>query len=356
VADEAAGTERLVVVAETAIAETSARADLRDLIAEASVALLESPPDEIVLVPPRAVPKTSSGKIRRTATRELYQAGALGRVGRPLWWQLGRLALSGSAGRLRQSLATAAEFAYAAWWWTVLVTLACAVWPLVLVLPRRRSRHAIVGGAIRLQFRLTGIGFTVEREGDDVPPRGVVIVSNHASYLDGGVVSAAIPGLLGFVVAARFGRQVIAGNFLRRLGTIFVGNATGGLGDAEDAALRALQAGERLVIFPEGRLRRMPGLLSFYHGPFLIAARAGVPVVPVTLRGTRSVLRNSRNWFPRRAPVHVHVGRPIKAEGRDFDAALKLSRAVRAEMLRYSHEPDLGGEVVDFGIPEGERR
>jgi 1-acyl-sn-glycerol-3-phosphate acyltransferase len=354
--DETSGTERLIVVAESALADPTAREGLSRRISDASVSILESPPDEVVLVPPHAIPKTSSGKIRRAATRQLYEAGALGRIGRPLWWQLGRLAISGSGGWLRRSLGTAGKFAYAAWWWTVLVGLACIVWPLVMVLPRRNWRHAAVGNGIRFFFKLTGIRFTVERSAEDVPLRDVVIVSNHSSYLDGGVISAAIPGPLGFLVAARFGRQFVAGSFLRRLGTIFVGDAEGELSGAEDAAVHALEEGERVVIFPEGRLRRMPGLLSFYPGPFLISASAGVPVVPVTLRGTRSVLRNSRNWFPRRAPIHVNVGKPIRPEGSDFEAAVKLSRAVRAEVLRESREPDLGGEVVDFGIPMAERR
>ena len=51
----------------------------------------------------------------------------------------------------------------------------------------------------------------------NVPERDVVIVSNHGSYLDGGVVSAAIDGPLTFVVTERFGHQLVAGPFLRRL-------------------------------------------------------------------------------------------------------------------------------------------
>jgi 1-acyl-sn-glycerol-3-phosphate acyltransferase len=144
----------------------------------------------------------------------------------------------------------------------------------------------------RALFALTGIRFTTDSD-SPVPDRDVVIVVNHASYLDGAAVSAALPRPLAFVVTERFARQFFAGTLLRRLGTVFVGEAGSGLHGSEDAALRAVRAGERLVVFPEGRLRRMPGLLSFYPGPFLVAAEASMPVVPVNLSGTRSKTSDS---------------------------------------------------------------
>ena len=346
--DEATGTERLIVVAETRLTDAAARADLKQRILEASSAILEIPPEEIVLAPPHAVPKTSSGKIRRSATRDLYESGALGRPGRALWWQLGRLLLSGAAGRFARGARTAGEFAYDGWWWSVLVLIAALVWPLVILSPRRRWRHAVIGTGVRMLFRLTGIRFTVE-QASPVPPRDVIIVSNHASYLDAGVISAAIGGPLAFVAAERFGRQFVAGNLMRRIGTIFVGGAAPSLRGAEDATLGAVRAGERLVMFPEGRLRRMPGLLSFYPGPFIVAAKAAVPVVPVTLTGTRSVLRDGNHWFPRRAPITVSIGKPVLAEADDFESALKLSNIVRAEILEHCREPDLGREEIEFG-------
>lgn len=346
--DKASGTERLVLVAETRVTEASQRTDLTRRILEATGTILEMPADEVVLAPPHAVPKTSSGKIRRGATRELYESGALGREERALWRQLSRLAMSSAAGRVRRGARLVAEYLYAGWWWSVLFIVAIGVWPLVVALPRRSLRHAVVGAGIRTLFRLTGIQFMVERVGT-APSRDAIIVPNHTSYLDGGVVSAAIRGPLCFVVAERFGRQFVAGRLLRALHTLFVGGAAPGLHAAEDAALAALRAGERLVVFPEGRLRRMPGLLSFYPGPFMLAAKAGVPVVPVTLTGVRSLLRGGDQWFPRRGRVGVRIGAPIRAEGRDMQAALKLSEAVRADILAHCNEPDLGRERIEFG-------
>lgn len=346
--DKASGTERLVVVAETRLTDTAARADLTQRILDATAQVGETPADEVVLAPPRAIPKTSSGKIRRAATRALYETGALGRKERAAWRQISRLAIASGAGRLARDFRTLGDYAYAAWWWSVLVLIACGLWPLVVGLPRRAWRHAAVGAGIRLLFRLTGTAFSVDRAGS-LPERDVILVPNHTSYLDGGLISAAMKGPLAFVVAERFGRQFVAGRFLRALGTVFVGGGEPGLHEAEQAALAALQRGERLVIFPEGRLRRMPGLLSFYTGPFVLAAKAQVPIVPVTLTGARSLLRDGGQWFPRRGRAGVRIGAAVQPTGGDFAAALKLSEEVRADILAHCREPDLGRERIEFG-------
>ena len=73
-------------------------------------------------------------------------------------------------------------------------------------------------------------------------------------------------------------------------------------------------------------------------------------MVPVTLTGTRSVLRHSGQWFPRRAAIHVHIGKPIHASGTDFNAALALGQAARDAILAAGREPDLGREEIEFGI------
>ena len=85
---------------------------------------------------------------------------------------------------------------------------------------------------------------------------------------------------------------------------------------------------------------RNTGLAAFRAGAFQAAAQAGVPVVPVALRGVRSVLRDG-TWYPRRHPVAVSFGAPILPDGDDWAATLRLRDRVRAEILRHCGEPDL---------------
>ena len=89
------GTEKLVVVAESRETDNAARQELIRHINGLTVDLLGTPPDDVVLAPPNAVLKTSSGKIRRSATREIYCGEGFARGGRSLWLQVVRLSLAG---------------------------------------------------------------------------------------------------------------------------------------------------------------------------------------------------------------------------------------------------------------------
>jgi 1-acyl-sn-glycerol-3-phosphate acyltransferase len=181
-----------------------------------------------------------------------------------------------------------------------------------------------------------------------IPSGAAMIIANHASYLDGAVLAATIPGELSFIAKQELAEQLIAGPFLRRIGTIFVRrtDARGGVEDTA-AALAAAQAGKRIVSFPEGTFARMPGLLGFRLGAFMVAAQADIPVVPVVLRGTRSILRSDQ-WFPRHGPISVHIGRTFAAGGHDFDAAVRLRDAARAAVLVQCGEPDLVREPISL--------
>jgi len=94
------------------------------------------------------------------------------------------------------------------------------------------------------------------------------------------------------------------------------------------------------VFFPEGTFTRVPGLLPFHMGAFTAAAHAGVPLVPVVIRGTRSLLRDESR-FPRRVVVKIHIGAPIAPAGREWTAAVKLRDAARGAILQQLGEPDL---------------
>jgi 1-acyl-sn-glycerol-3-phosphate acyltransferase len=134
--------------------------------------------------------------------------------------------------------------------------------------------------------------------------------------------------------------------YLRSIGSVFVDRLDAQRGVEDTARFAgAARGGRSLVVFPEGTFRRMPGLLPFRMGAFVIAAQSGVPVVPVTLRGTRSALRDGQ-WLFRRSALGVTFSAPVDPGGSDWNAAIRLRDATRAEMLRLCGEPDLGEETV----------
>ena len=325
---------------ETRATDPEVLADLRRRVSEITLEIIENPPDEVVLVPPRTVPKTSSGKIRRAAARALFEEGGLSTKSKPLWWQVTRLTLSGFRPQLHRGLNVLASLFYTAYWWGVILLLGGIVWPLTLMLPGKRRRWALLHHAARLALRLLAI--PVDLRGLEALPRSdCVIVANHGSYIDGLVLAACLPGTLTFIAKKELAPQRFAGPFLRRLGTIFVERFDREASAQElDKLLSAAGAGSRLVFFPEGTFTRAPGLLPFHLGAFLASCQAELPVVPLALQGTRSVMR-SNYWFPRRGPVKVTVGQPIRPDGDDFAAAIRLRDKVRAKILEHCGEPDL---------------
>jgi hypothetical protein len=142
-ADLATGSEHLVVVAETRATQPEALAKLRQQIQSVGVDLLGTPPDQVVLVPPHTVLKTSSGKIRRAAIRELFERNALGRGGRALWLQLTRIALASGWAQTQRFWRGALERLYAAYAWTLFGLLAPAVWLGIMTLPKLKWRWAL---------------------------------------------------------------------------------------------------------------------------------------------------------------------------------------------------------------------
>jgi len=133
--------------------------------------------------------------------------------------------------------------------------------------------------------------------------------------------------------------------YLTRIGTEFVERFDVQRGVEETGHMIAMvSAGHPLIFFPEGTFRRMPGLLPFRMGAFVVAARSGMPVVPVTLRGTRSMLREGQ-WLFRRGALSATFGEPIEPAGTDWNAAIALRNQTRAEILRLCAEPDLGEET-----------
>jgi 1-acyl-sn-glycerol-3-phosphate acyltransferase len=250
-----------------------------------------------------------------------------------------RLAIAGIGPQLRHIARTFGALIYAGWWWGVLVVLGCFLWPAIVLLPRPGWRWAIMHRAARIAFALMGIDLRVT--GKPEPLAGSMIVINHSSYVDGLVLSAVLPGELAFVAKKELETQFFAGHFLKALGALFVDrfDPEGGVEDTEKARAAA-EAGKVLVFFPEGTFTRAPGLLAFRLGAFVIAAQQQLKIVPLTLRGTRSILRGDQ-WFPRHGALSVHIGEPIRPEGADFTAAVRLRDKVRASILAGCGEPDV---------------
>ncbi|HYO02068.1 MAG TPA: AMP-binding protein [Mycobacterium sp.] len=338
--DPGGGAERLVVMAETRATGDEATGALRSEIVSTTVDLLGVAPDDVVLAPPRTVPKTSSGKIRRAASREIYEQHRIGARPRPLWWELARFRLRGAAPSLRRARRAVGAVAFAAYAWMVFAVLAVSLIVVLALLPRMQWRSQMASGAVGLLARLTGTAVTVHGR-DRLPDGQSIVVANHPSWLDGLVLAMVLPHSFRFVAGEVLKHQLLSGFVLKRLGTQFVERYEREHGVADtDRVVALVRAGQSLVIFPEGHLARAPGLRPFHMGAFVVAAQAGVPTVPIAILGTREILRPEHS-FPRRGAADIAIGAPVLPVGTDWAAAVGLQRAARDAVLRLSREPDV---------------
>jgi acyl carrier protein len=333
------GTEALVIVAETAERTPDAQAELRSRIDAVTADLLGAKAEEVLLVPPRTVPKTSSGKLRRAACRELYERGALTRV-RSVRWQFLRLAVGTALRWLRLAGRHLLETLYAGWFWAMFALFTAPAF-LAAVLPRRLgARRKLVGTVIRGFFRVAGVPLEIGGL-QHLPPRSHVVVANHSSYLDGLVLAALLPPRYAFVAKSELRNNAFTRLAFRRLGAELVErrDAERGAADAERLG-GLLERGQSLVFFPEGTLRRAHGTFPFRMGAFLLAARADAPVVPLAIVGTRLVLRGDQ-WFPRRGAIEVTVLPAVTKEGDTWARAVRLRDDSRRRLALATDEPEV---------------
>jgi 1-acyl-sn-glycerol-3-phosphate acyltransferase len=214
-----------------------------------------------------------------------------------------------------------------------------------LVLPTLRWRRDGSRWLARTFFRIAGIPVNVTGM-ERMPQVPCVAVANHASYLDGPLLYAVLPSRFGFVIKKEIVGVPLAGFMLRRLGHEFVDrhNRSEGAKDAR-RILKAAVGGGSVAFFPEGTFTETPGLARFHSGAFVTAARAGMPVVPVVIRGARDVLRGG-DFLPRPGRLEVEVLEPVVAPlPNEPDAVARMKFEARQRILERVGEPDLAADM-----------
>jgi 1-acyl-sn-glycerol-3-phosphate acyltransferase len=333
VADPGIGTERLIVVAETRLRSPAEHQALRTSVRDAVVAALGIPADVVVLAEPGTVLKTSSGKIRRSATRDAYVAGRLGRRRRSARAQWMGLVTADAGDALRRLGGLLAAWAYAAYIAALLALTMPALWLMVLLLSPGRAVDRLVRRWCRGLLALAGCRVTVEGVENLIKGDGAVVLApNHASYVDTVALLATIPIDFRFVAKRELLRTPLIGRVIAKVGHLAVDRVDLAQSVADAARVSdVLRRGTSLLFFPEGTFVRRPGLLPFRLGAFKAAVEAHRPVIPVALRGTREILP-ADTWRPRRGAIHVAIGAPLAPEGDEWRDIVRLRDRVRAEI------------------------
>jgi 1-acyl-sn-glycerol-3-phosphate acyltransferase len=242
---------------------------------------------------------------------------------------------------------------YGSYTWIALLAIVVPMCLLLAMTPRLHQRRRIARRAARLFFR--AIGSPVGIEGAAIDPHyPCVVVANHASYLDGIILTAALPPGFTYLIKRQMASVPIAGFVLRRLGSAFV--------DREDMLDRKRIAhtlvglarrGDALGFFPEGTFDASPGLKPFHLGAFSAAARAKLPVVPIVIRGSRRKLPSKR-LLAAPGPLRVRICDPL--DPARHESARHLMHATRTAMLEHLDEPDLSTPAAQDADERGSTR
>lgn len=182
-----------------------------------------------------------------------------------------------------------------------------------------------------LRFTLTR-WFDLRVDGlEHLPSSGpYLIAANHHNYLDGIVLGVTVPEPISFLVMPRVWRATpLHPMFHRNIRSIPIDLERADVG-ALRRALRSLQEGRVVGIFPEGPFSVRGQLEPGLPGVALLALRSGVPVIPAGIRGTYEALAGRRGYIPRRAALSVRFG-----PARCFSAAgVPAGRSARGRVTR----------------------
>ncbi|MGH9343996.1 MAG: AMP-binding protein [Terriglobia bacterium] len=350
--DTATGTERLVVVAETRAAGASELQRIEEGVVKAVDAVLGIPPDKVVLVAPQSIPKTSSGKIRRNATRTLYLEGRLSGRRRPPWMQLARLWLENTGNGLKHWRGRSAAWLHRSVRAACFGAVAYSAGVAVRLLPGRNARLIVAKFAARAILRLGA--HSVHTNGN-VLPQGVdpaVLISNRAGYLDPLVAMAYGPGRFLFADLAPLSDLPAAAEFLLKC---FLAPRVAGItsppGGTPGARInRCLANGFSVLVFADGPVGAPPLRSRFRLDSLRAAATASAPVYPVIFRGTEGISWPDRHSESRARSSEIGMegsaasgrykdiqpcllaGKPLRPTGNNLHDMIQLRERIRESL------------------------
>jgi fatty-acyl-CoA synthase len=351
--DEGSGTEKLVVVAEVREREARKRAAIAAAVTEQVALGLGLPPDRVELIPPGSIPKTSSGKLRREETRQLFLKGKLSAGRAPAWLQIVRLGASGAMRGFGRALGLAfrraLELLYGLYFGAIFFLWIVPTCAIVALIPDQRAAGRFTSSALKILFALAVLRVRVVGKEHMDTPGAKIYAANHTSYFD------VLPLMLGLGVPYRFvaKREVrhmpFIGTFLKQMGHLSFDrtDANSRLRQAEQME-EILRHGESVFVFPEGTFTSDDGVRPFQLGAFKAAVAAGVPIIPVSLAGTRRFLREG-TYLPRPTSVTITLSAPIYPqaaaaagpESGSWHDLISLRDQTREAIGRFAGEPVL---------------
>jgi 1-acyl-sn-glycerol-3-phosphate acyltransferase len=333
--DPELGTEQLVVVAETRVANKEDLDRIEAEVIERVGLAVGIPPDKVELVAPQSIPKTSSGKIRRNETRLLYERGELELNRRPPWLQILRLWWESLGAWLLLGLARCGRRLVRNLSQALLVVLGAGGGLLARALPNCDARAVMIGGTSKILLKLLGHNISLDGHGRFEPGRPAVLMANRAGAADALALASVLAIPVRFSDSAALDTVPATLRFLLRplvLPPLRVPSLPPG-GTLRQRIRQGLEDGHAVIVLSEGP-PTVPARLSRFRLDALDAAvQTGNPIYPLGIRGTSSILSVGTR-MPGQVEAKIAVGEPIHIQMKDVRELAALREQVREAIAR----------------------
>jgi len=336
------GTEDIIIVAETPEKNAQLKIKLHQRITETLVNALDLAPDYIIFVGPRTVPKTSSGKLQRSACKTMYLEGKLRPP--PAWIQMLKLGLKSLAWKGYHALIKILKFFYTLYLGSMITLAALPLWLSIKLLTPDQAAKLCQKAARALIF-LAGCPLDVEGTEWLTKTRPLIYAANHASYIDAIIIAALLPPGTRFIAKKEVFSVPLFRDLMQGLGHLPIDRLDFQKGLEQTRIFEdVLKQGLSILIFPEGTFSYAAGLRPFKLGAFKIAAETQTSVCPIAIQGSRQILRASQ-FLLRPGKIKIIIGEPIAPQGDEWLNVIHLKNQVRAFIAEHCGELSL-----DFSI------
>lgn len=331
------GTEQLVIVAETEETNAKERDRLVALVNEKVSIVLGIPPDQVCLVSPRTIPKTSSGKLQRSACKELYRTRKLNSTGLPVWLQVSKLFMKGMMASVYNYGSKAARYLYTGYIGLLVLAFLPLFWLGILSFPRKLAMNF---SQFLSKFFILLTGCPVKVVGREILKQDfpMIFISNHASYVDSLFLFAILPKNTLFVTKKEMLKWPVVGRMIEKFNFLTVDRIEVSKSIADTQVIvEKLKQGNSILLYPEGTFTYATGLRPFKIGAFKLAVDTGVPICPIAIQGTRGFMRGDRLLFTPKK-INITVGEPISPKTLHWSEVARLHTEGRTFIANHCGE------------------
>jgi fatty-acyl-CoA synthase len=343
--DPAIGTEKLIIVAETVETQKSTQQKIRANIIENMSIKVGLPPDTIILVAPRTIPKTSSGKLQRSACKQAFIDGKIAHSRLPAKIQLAKLAGLSLWKRIYHGITTTGKVLYSLYIALLILVTVPFIYISLFIFSSKTTGKIIKYWARNL-FRLAFCPITIEGKEFLNEHSPMIFVSNHCSYVDSLLLTGILPANTLFTPKKELLQLPMVSTFIKKMNYPVIERLdyTKSI-ESKKHIEEALHQKKSIMLFPEATFTYATGLRPFKVGAFITATETLTPICAMSIQGTRNILRGNA-LLPKPGKIKLIIEKPIYPQNKEWNEVIRLHSLSRAKIAQNCGEP-----TIDVTIP-----